>query len=44
MMFDYDNVEQTALRPLIILALRGEKTRKRISDILGENVSCVLAD
>ena len=44
MMFDYDNVEQTALRPFIIHALRGEKTRKRISDILGENVSCVLAD
>ena len=44
LMFDYDDVEQTGIRPFIIHALRGEKTRKRLSDILGENISCVLAD
>lgn len=44
LMFDYDNVEQIGVRPFIIHALRGEKTRKRLSDLLGENISCVLAD
>lgn len=44
LMFDYDNIEQNGVRPFIIHALRGEKTRKRLSDVLGENISCVLAD
>ena len=44
LMYDYDNMEQMGVRPFIIHALRGEKTRKRISDIIGENISCVLAD
>ena len=44
LMFDYSNVEQTGVRPFIIHALRGEKTRKRLSEILGRNISCVLAD
>ena len=44
LMFDYDNLDQTCVRPFIIHAPRGEKTRKRLSDILGEDISCVLAD
>ncbi|MBQ7927986.1 MAG: polysaccharide pyruvyl transferase family protein [Methanobrevibacter sp.] len=44
LMFDYGNTEQKGLRPYIIHALRGEKTRKRLSEILGEDISCVLAD
>lgn len=44
LMFDYDNIEQEAVRPFIIHALRGEKTRKRLSYILEEDISCVLAD
>lgn len=44
LMFDYDNVEQTGVRPFIIHALRGENTRKRLSNILGKDISCVLAD
>lgn len=44
LMFDYDNVEQTSVRPFIIHALRGEKTKKRLSNILEEDISCVLAD
>lgn len=44
LMYGYGNIEQKAVRPYIIHALRGEKTRKRLSEILGKNISCVLAD
>ena len=37
----YDNIKQIGVRPFIIHALRGEKTRKKLSDILGKDVSCV---
>lgn len=43
-MYNYGDIEQNEVRPLIIHALRGEKTRKRLSDILEKNISCVLAD
>lgn len=44
-MYHYDDNEQlTSPRPLIIHALRGEKTRKRLSKIIGKNISCTLAD
>lgn len=38
------NIAQNYVRPLIIHALRGEKTRKRLSDISKKDISCVLAD
>ncbi len=44
MYFFDDNIHLTSPRPLIIHALRGEKTRKRISKLLGKNISCTLAD
>lgn len=44
LMYDYDNIDQNVVRLLIIHALRGEKTRKRLSDIIGKEISCVLAD
>ena len=44
LMYDYGNIEQKGLRPFIIHALRGEKTRKRLSEILEKDISCVLAD
>ena len=44
LMYDYDNIDQSNVRPFIIHALRGEKTRKQLSHILGEEISCVLAD
>lgn len=43
-MYDYENIDQNPVRPFIVHALRGEKTRKRLSDILGHDISCVLAD
>lgn len=44
LMYDYGNIKQNKVRPLIIHALRGEKTRKRLSNILEKDISCVLAD
>lgn len=44
LMHHYDNITQTGVRPFVIHALRGEKTRKRLSEILGKDMSCVLAD
>lgn len=44
LMYHYENISQNKIRPLIIHAVRGEKTRKRLSEILGKNISCVLAD
>ena len=44
LMHNYENIEQDTVRPLIIHALRGEKTRKRLSEILGRDISCILAD
>lgn len=44
LMFDYENINQSTVRPFIIHALRGEKTRKRLSEILKRNIECVLAD
>ena len=44
LMHQYEHVNQETIRPLIIHALRGEKTRKRLEEILGKNISCVLAD
>ncbi len=44
LMHQYENIEQNTVRPLIIHALRGEKTRKRLSEILGSDISCILAD
>lgn len=44
LMHHYDNSDQTNIRPLIIHALRGEKTRKHVSNVLGKEISCVLAD
>lgn len=43
-MYNYENIEQEGVRPFIIHALRGEKTRKRLSEILGKDISCVLGD
>jgi len=44
LMYHYDNAVQLGERLFIIHALRGEKTRKKLSEILGKNISCVLAD
>lgn len=44
LMHHYENIAQNCVRPLIIHAVRGEKTRKRLSEITGKNISCVLAD
>lgn len=44
LMHHYENIEQNYARPLIIHAVRGEKTRKRLSDISKKEISCVLAD
>lgn len=44
LMYPYDDVVQEEVRPLIIHALRGEKTRKKLSEITGKDISCVLAD
>ena len=43
-MYDYENKDQNTLRPLIIHALRGEKTRKHLCKILKRDIKCVLAD
>lgn len=40
----YNTINQNSVRPLIIHALRGAKTKKQLSEILGKNISCVLAD
>ena len=45
LMHQYEHVNQETIHPFIIHALRSEKTRKRLEDILGKkNISCVLAD
>ena len=44
LMHYYDNIPQDTVRPIIIHALRGEKTKKRLSVILNKNISCILAD
>ena len=44
LMYHYENIPQEGVRHFIIHALRGEKTRKRVSEILGKEISCVLAD
>lgn len=44
LMHQYEHVNQETIRPFIIHALRGEKTRKRLEEILEKNISCVLAD
>lgn len=44
LMYDYGNIDQQTVRPFIIHALRGEKTRKRLCEILKTNIKCVLAD
>ncbi|SDA42368.1 glycosyltransferase [Methanobrevibacter millerae] len=44
LMHHYENINQSNVRPLIIHALRGEKTRQHLSKILEKDVSCVLAD
>ena len=44
LMYEYENINQKSIRPLIIHALRGENTRKRVSEIMGKEIECVLAD
>lgn len=43
-MYEYENIVHECVRPFIIHALRGEKSRKKLSAILGKDISCVLAD
>ena len=44
LMFDYKNIDQNTVRPFIIHALCGEKTRKQLCSILKRDIDCVLAD
>ena len=44
LMYNYENVNQHNVRPFIIHALRGEKTRKQLCKILKRDIECVLAD
>ena len=44
LMYPYDPKEQNPLRPLVVHALRGEWTRRQLSEILGRPVSCALGD
>lgn len=44
LMHYYEDINQETIRPLIIHALRGEKTRKQLEDILGKTITCLLAD
>lgn len=43
-MYQYKTAEQKPIRPMIVHALRGERTRRDLSAILGEPVDCVLGD
>ena len=44
LMFHYSPEDQKALRPMAFHAVRGELTRKDMSEILGTEVDCVLGD
>lgn len=44
LMFHYPPGEQKALRSMVFHAVRGELTRKDMSEILGTEVKCVLGD
>ena len=43
LMYDYDT-KQEFIRPLKVHAVRGELTRKKVSEFLGKECKCVLAD
>ena len=43
-MFKYPGDVQKCVRPLVVHALRGERSREQLSKIMGENISCTLAD
>ena len=44
LMYAYDPAEQKPLRPMVIHALRGERTRATMEAVLGRPIRCVLAD
>lgn len=44
LMYDYENIDQNPVRPFIIHALRGEKTKRQLQNILKRDIDCVLAD
>ncbi len=43
-MYDYEDTDHKPVRPFIVKALRGEISRKQLSDFMGEDVHCVLGD
>ncbi len=44
MLYPYDGIEQHPVRPLVIHALRGERTREQLAASFRQEISCVLAD
>ena len=44
LMYPYKPAEQKFVRPLVIHAVRGEITRRTVSDILGRKINCAIGD